>query len=54
MIALLWAQNIMNGKKAFDDVPNKLKEPVRTKLLEYNRSDLLNNTGAADQNGSGD
>ena len=34
MIALLWAQNIMNGKKSFDDVPRMLKERVREILDE--------------------
>ena len=34
MIALLWAQNVINGKKTFDDVPRTLKERVRDILDE--------------------
>ena len=29
MIAMLWAQRIMNGKKTFADVPRLLKEQVK-------------------------
>lgn len=34
MIAILWAQQIMEGKKTFDQVPARLKEQVRAILIE--------------------
>ena len=34
MIAMLWAQRIMNGKKTFDQVPRLLKEQVKEILVE--------------------
>lgn len=34
MIAMLWAQKIMYGKKSFSNVPDKLKEQVREILIE--------------------
>ena len=34
MIAMLWAQRIMYGKKTFADVPRLLKEQVKEILTE--------------------
>lgn len=34
MIAMLWAQRIMNGKKTYDQVPRLLKEQVKEILVE--------------------
>jgi hypothetical protein len=34
MIAMLWAQRIMNGKKTYDQVPRLLKEQVKEILIE--------------------
>lgn len=34
MMAMLWCQQIMLGKKTFEQVPNKLKEQVRELLID--------------------
>ena len=34
MMAMLWAQQIMLGKKTFSQVPTKLKEQVREILID--------------------
>ena len=34
MMAMLWAQKIMLGKKTFADVPKGLKEKVREELID--------------------
>ena len=34
MMAMLWAQQIMLGKKTFSQVPAKLKEQVREILID--------------------
>lgn len=34
MLAMLWAIQIINGKKTFSQVPAKLKEQVREILIE--------------------
>lgn len=34
MIAMLWAQQIMLGKKTFEDVPRLLKDRVKEILIE--------------------
>lgn len=34
MIAMLWAQRIMNGKKTYNQVPRLLKEQVKEILVE--------------------
>lgn len=34
MMAMLWAQQIMLGKKTFSQVPAKLKEQVRELLID--------------------
>lgn len=41
MIAMLWAQRIMNGKKTFDQVPRLLKEQVREILIESGVEELI-------------
>lgn len=40
MIAMLWAQRIMNDKKKFKDVPRLLKEQVREILIESGVEEL--------------
>lgn len=34
-MAKLWADNIIKGKKTFDDVPEKLVDKVKAKFAEY-------------------
>ena len=41
MIAMLWAQKIMYGKKTFAQVPRLLKEQVREILIESGCEDLI-------------
>ena len=41
MIAMLWAQKIMLGKKTFAEVPRLLKEQVREILIESGKEDLI-------------
>lgn len=41
MIAMLWAQRIMNGKKTFADVPRLLKEQVKEILVESGVEELI-------------
>ena len=41
MIAMLWAQRIMNGKKHFWQVPRLLKEQVREVLIESGVEELI-------------
>lgn len=41
MMAMLWAQQIMLGKKAFADVPAKLKDKVRELLIDSGCEDLI-------------
>jgi len=41
MIAMLWAQKIMYGKKSYADVPVKLKEQVAEVLIESGCEDLI-------------
>lgn len=40
MMAMLWAQKIMLGKKTFADVPRLLKEQVREILIESGLEEL--------------
>ena len=40
MMAMLWAQKIMLGKKTFADVPRLLKEQVREILIESGLGEL--------------
>ena len=41
MLAMLWAQKIILGKKTFAQVPAKLKEQVREILIESGCEDLI-------------
>lgn len=41
MMAMLWAQQIMLGKKTFDDVPRLLKEQVKEILIDSGCEDLV-------------
>lgn len=40
MIAMLWANQIILGKKTYDEVPRLLKAKVKELLIEAGRSDL--------------
>jgi len=40
MMAMLWAQQIMLGKKTFAQVPAKLKEQVRELLIDSGLGEL--------------
>ena len=44
MIAMLWAQNIMAGKKTFAQVPKLLKDQVRNILTENGLENLATET----------
>lgn len=41
MIAMLWCQRIMCGKKTYNDVPRLLKEQVKELLIESGCEDLI-------------
>ena len=41
MMAMLWAQQIMLGKKTFAQVPKLLKEQVREILIDSGCEDLI-------------
>ena len=41
MIAMLWAQRIMYGKKTYNDVPRLLKEQVKEILIESGVEELI-------------
>lgn len=41
MMAMLWAQQIMLGKKTFDQVPKLLKEKVRELLVGSGMEELV-------------
>lgn len=41
MMAMLWAQQIMFGKKTFAEVPAKLKSKVRELLIDSDCEDLI-------------
>lgn len=41
MMAMLWAQQIMLGKKEFSQVPAKLREQVRELLIDSGCEDLI-------------
>lgn len=41
MMAMLWAQQIMLGKKTFDQVPKLLKEKVRELLVDSGMEELV-------------
>lgn len=40
-IAKIWAKNIVEGNKAFNDVPTKLKEHVKEWLVEWGKEELI-------------
>ncbi len=41
MLAMLWANQIILGKKTFGQVPAKLKEAVREILIDAGCEDLI-------------
>ncbi len=41
MMAMLWCQQIILGKKTFSQVPAKLKEQVRQLLIDSGCEDLI-------------
>lgn len=41
MIAMLWAQQIMLGKKTFDQVPRLLKNKVKEVLIDSGMEELV-------------
>ena len=41
MLAMLWAIQIINGKKVFAQVPAKLKDAVREILVDAGCEDLI-------------
>lgn len=41
MIAMLWAQKIMLGKKTYAQVPRLLKDQVKEILIESGKEDLV-------------
>ena len=41
MMAMLWAQQIMLGKKTFDEVPRLLKDQVKEILIDSGCEDLV-------------
>lgn len=41
MLAMLWAIQIINGKKTFAQVPAKLKEQVREILIDSGCEELI-------------
>ena len=40
-IAKIWAKNIVEGNKTFNDVPAKLKEYVKEWLVEWGKEELI-------------
>lgn len=41
MMAMLWAQKIMLGKKTYDQVPRLLKDQVKEILIESGLEELI-------------
>lgn len=41
MIAIIWADRIIAGKKTYAEVPARLKAPVADALVEKGRGDLI-------------
>lgn len=41
MLAMLWAQKIILGKKTFAEVPRLLKDQVREILIESGKEELI-------------
>ena len=48
MMAMLWAQQVMLGKKTFSQVPRLLKEQVKALLMDSGYGELAGQTGAAE------
>lgn len=46
MMAMLWAQKIILGKKTFSQVPRLLKEQVKEILIESGVEDLIEEESA--------
>lgn len=44
VMAMLWAQKIMLGKKQYSDVPRLLKEQVKEILIESGMDELVTET----------
>lgn len=40
-IAKIWAKNIVEGNKTFNDVPTKLKEYVKEWLVGWGKEELI-------------
>lgn len=40
-IAKIWAKNIVEGNKTFNDVPKKLKEYVKGWLIEWGKEEFI-------------
>lgn len=47
MLAMLWTQRIINGKKTYDQVPRLLKDQVKELLIESGCEDLITETPAS-------
>ena len=45
MMAMLWAQQIMLGKKTYEQVPRLLKEQVKEILTDSGMEELANEVG---------
>lgn len=41
MMAMLWAQQIMLGKRTFEDVPRLLKDKVKEFLMDSGMEELV-------------
>lgn len=50
MIAMLWAQQILAGKKTYAQVPTRLKSRVAVLLGEAGRSDLAHPESSGNKN----
>lgn len=46
MMAMLWAQKIILGKKTYDQVPRLLKEQVKEILIESGVEELITEEAA--------
>ena len=46
MIAMLWAQQIMLGKKTFNQVPRLLKDKVKEILIDSGMEELITEEAA--------
>lgn len=46
MMAMLWAQQIMLGKKTYAEVPRLLKEKVKEILIDSGMEELASEEGA--------